>query len=168
MSKGSSAFATIVGRLGRDPETRQAGNSQVASFSVAATSGWGANEKTTWFDISIFGNDTQMERVTQFLVKGSKVLIHGELSLHTWDNRTTGEKQSSIKVTVGFSGYWEALDSKEERDALGGRSAGSSQSRGANREDRTNPQDKPRGGNGGSGTFGGGWGDPDLDDDVPF
>lgn len=179
MSKGSSLYATAVGRLGRDPNARDlADGKSVCDFSIACTSGWGQRETTTWVKVKSF-NKNLNDRIVDFIGKGSRVLVHGEVTQESWTTQQ-GETRVDLVITVGFTGYVEFLDSKaddEARRAANGGGAsrgGGQQQRGANREDRENPADRETGSGGGrrGGTTGGGFGGfgsyDDLDDDVPF
>lgn len=75
----------IAGRLGRDAEVRQAGNSQVCSFSVAADTGFGDRKQSHWFNCSIWGN--QGVALCQYLKKGGQVTITGEFSEREHDGK---------------------------------------------------------------------------------
>ena len=83
----------IVGNLGRDPEMRYTPSGQpVTSFSVATSRSYNnpSGEKvdeTTWFRVTAWGK--QAEICSQYLHKGSKVLIEGRL---TPDAKTGGPK----------------------------------------------------------------------------
>lgn len=69
----------LTGRLGKDAEVRQAGNSTVAGFSVATDVGYGDRKQTLWFDCSIWGKRAESGLI-QYLTKGQQVAISGELS----------------------------------------------------------------------------------------
>lgn len=77
---------SISGTIGRDAETRQAGQSTVTSFSVAVDDGWGENKTTIWFDCSIWGQ--RGEKVAQYMTKGGKVSLSGELSTREHNGKT--------------------------------------------------------------------------------
>lgn len=83
---------TIVGRLGRDPELRQtpAGNS-VCNVSIAVTSQHGAEKRTTWLRLSIWGK--RGEAFAQYHSKGSMAAVCGSLSCRKWQG-DTGERES--------------------------------------------------------------------------
>ena len=68
----------ISGRVGKDAELRQAGQSQVCSFSVAANSGFGDKKQTHWYECSLWGN--QGQALKPYLLKGKEVVIVGEFS----------------------------------------------------------------------------------------
>ena len=95
----------IVGNLGKDPEMRYTASGQaVTSFNVATSRSYtGANgqqvKETIWFRVSVWGK--QAETCSQYLHKGSKVLVEGRL---TPDNATGGPKTYTKKDgTVGAS-----------------------------------------------------------------
>lgn len=73
----------IVGNVGRDPELRYTPSGDpVTNFSVAVNRRWTnrdgqAQEKTTWFRVSVFGR--QAELVNQYVTKGRLVLVEGEI-----------------------------------------------------------------------------------------
>lgn len=73
----------LVGNLGRDPEMRYTPSGQaVTSFNVATNrqyTGQDGNlvKETTWFRVTVWGK--QAETTSQYLKKGSKVLIEGRL-----------------------------------------------------------------------------------------
>jgi single-strand DNA-binding protein len=95
---------TLVGNLGRDPEMRYTPSGvPVANFSVAtsrkyqtADGQW--EEKTVWFRVAAWRKTA--ETVSQYLTKGSKVLVIGELAEpRTWVDKD-GNTQASLEVTA--------------------------------------------------------------------
>ncbi|HZS09433.1 MAG TPA: single-stranded DNA-binding protein [Blastocatellia bacterium] len=95
---------TIVGHLGRDPETHYTPHgTAVCSFSVATTErrkdkGGEITEQTTWFRVSCFGR--QAEIAQQRLAKGRQVYLEGRLRLEEFTDRE-GRQRSSLEVTAG-------------------------------------------------------------------
>lgn len=77
---------SFTGNLGRDAETRQAGDSTVTGFSVAVKSGWGDRERTVWVDVSVWGK--RGEAIEPYLKKGGQVAVTGELSTHEHKGKT--------------------------------------------------------------------------------
>lgn len=67
----------IAGRLGRDAETRQVGDTTVTGFSVAVDGRDGKEKVTLWFDVSIWGR--RGEALAQYLTKGAAVSVSGDL-----------------------------------------------------------------------------------------
>ncbi len=95
----------LVGNLGRDPEMRYTPNgTAVTTFPVATSRRWTdasgtLKEETAWFRVSVFGK--QAEICNQYLAKGRKVLIEGELAV---DDKTGGPRVYTRKDgTAGAS-----------------------------------------------------------------
>ena len=82
---------TIVGNLGGDCRTNNVGGSDVCNFSVAMTSGYGDKKQTHWVDCAYWGKGGTS--VAQYLTKGQKVCVSGELSM----------KAASDKYPAGFA-----------------------------------------------------------------
>lgn len=95
MSSGL-AVITILGTVGRDAETRQAGASTVTDFSVAVNTRRGRDELTTWYRCSIWG--TRGEKLAQHIAKGSQVSVSGEFAGREYES--SGEKRMSMDVNV--------------------------------------------------------------------
>jgi single-strand DNA-binding protein len=77
----------VIGRVGRDPESRTIGQgSNVTNFSVAVSEKWTRNgqreEKTTWFNVSHFGRGGEFS--AQYVRKGQKIAVDGRLEIREW------------------------------------------------------------------------------------
>ncbi|MEO5640383.1 MAG: single-stranded DNA-binding protein [Sphingomicrobium sp.] len=160
---GSVNKVILVGNLGKDPESRSFANGgKVVSFSVATSENWkdkssgDRKEKTEWHNVSIFSEG--LARVAeQYLKKGSKVYLEGQLETRKWQDQSGNDRYSTDVVLRNFNSSMVLLDGRS--DGGGGGS---------------------RGGGGYGDEFGGGGGsrpqsrpqaaafDTDLDDDVPF
>ena len=87
----------FIGNIGnvRDLKYTPAGKA-VFSFSVAVQSGWGDNEKTSWANCTLWGN--QAEKLSQHIHKGDRIGISGEVTLREW---SSGDKSgTSLDVNV--------------------------------------------------------------------
>ena len=83
---------TVIGNVGRDPELRYANSgTAVLKFSVADTIGRDDNKKTTWHDITVFGE--MAENVGSALSKGQRVIIMGKLQKSKYMGRDGVEKE---------------------------------------------------------------------------
>jgi len=82
----------FVGRLGKEAELAQAGNSQVCRFSVATDTGFGDKKATMWVSCNLWGKRGQS--LSQYLVKGTKVMVIGELS----ETEYNGKKYLNLNV----------------------------------------------------------------------
>src|SRR5277367_3794567 len=93
----------LVGRLGRDPETRfTSGGQAVANFSVATDASYkdrnGERQKRTeWHKIVVWGK--QAEIAQQYLKKGSLVFIEGRIQSREWQDKE-GQKRTSFEVVA--------------------------------------------------------------------
>lgn len=98
---GSYNKITLIGNLGRDPDSRMMpSGEQVTSFSVATSERWRARdgqqqERTTWFRVSAFGK--LADTCSQYLHKGSYVYVEGTLSQQEYNDRE-GNARTSLEV----------------------------------------------------------------------
>lgn len=94
--------ALLIGNLTRDPEVRYTPKgTAVCDLSIAVNRKWrddsgNAQEEVTYVDITVWGKTA--ENCGQYLKKGSSAFFEGRLQLETWDDKTTGQKRSRIKV----------------------------------------------------------------------
>lgn len=76
-----------VCRIGKDAVTRfTQGGRAVTGFSAAFDTGWGDNKKTTWLDVSGWGE--RYEKVAPYLTKGSQVLVEGDIGTREHEGKT--------------------------------------------------------------------------------
>jgi single-strand DNA-binding protein len=112
----------LVGRLGKDPETRYTSSGQaVCNFSVATDETYkdraGERQKRTeWHKIVVWGK--QAEIAQQYLRKGSLLYLEGRIQTRQWDDREGQKRYSTEIVATNFR-------------MLGGRSEGSAAAAGA-------------------------------------
>jgi len=106
--------AIIIGRLGRDPESKTTnGGKTVTALSVACDDGFGDRKTTTWVKVSLWGADG--ERAMQHLHKGDGVACIGDLVLREWQ----GDKGKGSAVEMNF-GRWEFLPRSAEKELEAG------------------------------------------------
>ena len=92
----------VAGNLTKDAELRQAGQSNVCSFSVAGDTGFGNNKQSHWFNCSLWG--AQGQALQPYLVKGQEVVIVGEFSEREYQGKFYKElRVNSIKLMGGKS-----------------------------------------------------------------
>ena len=92
----------IVGRLGKDPETKQVSDNTVCNFNVATDESYSKRdgekvEKTEWHKIVVWGK--QAENCSKYLEKGSMVYVEGKLQTRSWDDES-GEKKYTTEVVA--------------------------------------------------------------------
>lgn len=91
--------AVIAGNLGKDAETRQAGNTTVTNFGVAVEQRDRNGKTTTWVRCALWGK--RGETLAQYLTKGSKVCVSGSLSTREHEGKTYLELNASDVTLMG-------------------------------------------------------------------
>jgi single-strand DNA-binding protein len=152
----------LVGRLGRDPETRYTGGGQaVANFSVATDDSYkdknGERQKRTeWHKIVVWGK--QAEIAQQYLKKGSLIFIEGRIQSREWQDKE-GQKRTSFEIVAS---NFRMLGGRAAGAAAG--AGGAARSGGDDVESHAAPTDDSYGGGGGHAPGG-----PEIsDEDIPF
>ncbi|MFT9121918.1 MAG: single-stranded DNA-binding protein [Zymomonas mobilis subsp. pomaceae] len=183
---GSVNKVIILGNLGRDPEIKTFSNgNRMANLRIATSETWRdrntgeRREKTEWHSVSIF-SEGLVKVVEQYLRKGSKVYIEGQLQTRKWQDQSGQDRYTTEIILQGFNGQLVMLDSRSGGDFGGGSSGGFGGNTGSNNFGSSNAghqnndwgktngdfdNNTPAGGNKNEGH------DPfgiDLDDDVPF
>lgn len=152
----------LIGYLGADPEIRHTQDGRpIGNIRIATSETWRdkttgeRKERTEWHRVTIF-NDGLCRVAEQFLKKGSKIYLEGQLQTRKWTDQGGQERYSTEVVLQNFNHTLTMLDGRGE----GG---------GGNYPPPANSPDdygstRTRGGVGG----GTGQVDPDLDDEIPF
>ena len=169
---GSVNKVILVGNLGRDPEVRSFQNGgKVVNLRIATSETWRdkatgeRKERTEWHSVAIF-NENIGKIAEQYLRKGSKVYVEGQLETRKWQDQSGADRYSTEVVLRPYSGSLTLLDGREGGSGGGG---GGDERGGGYPEDRGYGDE--RGGNGGGSaprSGGGGGGRSDLDDEIPF
>src|SRR3954447_5753603 len=113
---GSVNKVILVGNLGRDPEVRRLSNGEpVVNLRIATSETWKdkgtgeRKEKTEWHSVVIF-NENLARVAEQYLKKGSKVYVEGQLQTRKWTDQSGQEKYSTEVVLQRFRGELTILD----------------------------------------------------------
>ena len=146
---GSINKVILIGNLGADPEIRhtQAGK-PIANLRIATTETWRdknsgeRKENTQWHTVVIF-SEGLCKVADQYLRKGSKIYLEGQLQTRKWQDRDGNDRYSTEVVLQNFGGTLVMLDGKQDggQQASGGVKA---------------PADQPS------------FARDDMDDEVPF
>ena len=176
---GSVNKVILVGNLGRDPETRRLGSGDpVVSLRIATSENWKdrstgeRKEKTEWHSVVIF-NENLCRIAEQYLRKGSKVYVEGQLQTRKWQDQSGQERYTTEIVLSRFRGDLTLLDGRGGGGSeIGGDEGGEGQvSRGGD-FGRSGPMERrpaaPAAAGASSGSAGRGGFSKDLDDDIPF
>jgi len=156
---GSVNKVILVGNLGADPEIRHTQDGRpIANLRIATSESWRdrntgeRRERTEWHRVVIF-NEGLCKIVEQYVKKGSKVYIEGQLQTRKWTDQSGQDRYSTEVVLQGFNSSLTMLDSRGGGGSGGGDFGGSSGG-----YDNGN-----YGGSQGGGNF-----NQDLDDEIPF
>lgn len=151
---GSVNKVIILGNLGQDPEVRNLQNGgKVVTLRVATTESWRdrnsgeRRERTDWHTVVIWPEGL-VKVAEQYLRKGSKVYVEGQLQTRKWQDQSGNDRYSTEVVLQGFNAQLTLLDSREQGEGRGDSRSSSGQRPAANRQ----PAFEPGG----------------MDDDIPF
>lgn len=109
----------LIGNLTRDPELRVTPKgTAICQFGLAVNRQFkdesgATRDETTFVDIEAWGK--QGELVSKYLTKGSPAMVEGRLKLDQWEDKTSGQKRSKLKVV---------LDNVQFLSSRGGAAAG--------------------------------------------
>lgn len=173
---GSVNKVILVGNLGADPEVRRLNSGEpVVNIRIATSESWRdknsgeRKEKTEWHSVVIF-NDNLAKVAEQYLKKGMKVYVEGQLQTRKWTDQQGQERYTTEIVLQKFRGELQMLDARGQ----GGDGGSVGYSGGGRGSDfgQSSPAESYGGGRSGGGnrsSGGGGGGLPrDLDDEIPF
>lgn len=163
----------LVCNLGKDPEVRRMPSGEpVVNLRVATSETWRdknsgeRKERTEWHSVVIF-NENLAKVAEQYLRKGSKVYLEGQLQTRKWTDQNGQERYTTEVVLQRFRGELTILDSKRDDDAprdMADAERQHSQRNGGGRDlNREADQSYDRSQGGGFGGAG-----ANLDDDIPF
>lgn len=164
---GSVNKVILIGNLGADPEVRHTQDGKpVCNLRVATSENWRdkssgeRRERTEWHRVVIF-SEGLCRIAEQYLRKGSKVYLEGQLQTRKWEDQQGQERYSTEVVLQGFNSTLTMLDSRSSgmgdssQDSFAG-----AQSGGAG-------YDAPNNGQSSGGPSGGSF-EKELDDEIPF
>jgi len=157
---GSMNRVTLVGNVGKDPESKSFNNGgKVVNFSIATSETWKdrtsgeRKEKTEWHNVAVF-QDGLTDLAEKYIRKGSKVLVEGKLQTRKWQDQSGADRYSTEVVLQGFDAKILLLDGKPQGE-------GGYEPRQHAPTGRPNQAEQ-------TGSFASGSFDDDLDDQVPF
>ncbi|WP_210092259.1 single-stranded DNA-binding protein [Ruegeria sp. HKCCSP346] len=134
---GSVNKVILVGNLGRDPEVRTFQNGgKVCNLRIATSETWKdrntgeRRERTEWHSVAIF-NEGLVRVAEQYLRKGSKVYVEGQLQTRKWQDQSGQDRYSTEVVLQGFGSTLVMLDVRGEGSGGGGGGYGGGQAGGS-------------------------------------
>lgn len=158
---GSVNKVILIGNLGRDPEVRTFQNGgKVCNLRIATSENWKdrntgeRRERTEWHSVAIF-NEGLVRVAEQYLRKGSKVYIEGQLQTRKWQDQSGNDRYSTEVVLQGFGSTLTMLDGRNEGGSGGGGGYSGDQGGGYEDYDRGGQDKSPAPSR-------------DIDDEIPF
>ncbi|MBF9028144.1 single-stranded DNA-binding protein [Rhodobacterales bacterium FZCC0188] len=123
---GSVNKVILVGNLGRDPEVRSFQNGgKVCNLRIATSENWKdrntgeRRERTEWHSVAIFSEP--LARIAeQYLRKGSKVYIEGQLETRKWQDQNGQDRYTTEVVLRPYRGELTLLDGRNDQSGGGG------------------------------------------------
>ena len=112
----------IAGRIGRDAETRSAGDGTVTGFTVAVDVRQGREKSTNWWRVSLWGK--RGESLAQYLTKGASVTVSGEFSLSEYEGKPQLNIRANDVALQGGGGERQQSGASESRGTSQGRGGG--------------------------------------------
>ncbi|MGR3662142.1 MAG: single-stranded DNA-binding protein [Paracoccaceae bacterium] len=160
---GSVNKVILIGNLGRDPEIRTLQNGgKVCNLRIATSENWKdrttgeRRERTEWHSVAIF-SEGLVRVAEQYLRKGSKIYIEGQLQTRKWQDQSGNDRYSTEVVLQGFGSTLVMLDGRGE----GGGSTGGG-------GDNNYMADQSGGYSGGGQSSSAPAPAADMDDEIPF
>ena len=178
---GSLNKVMLIGNLGADPEVRSFQNGgKVCNLRIATSEQWKdksgeRQERTEWHTVAVF-QEGAINFAEQYLRKGSKVFVEGQLQTRKWQDQQGNDRYSTEIAVRPFNGQLTSLDSPGsggggQRGGGGGGgdwNRGSSGGGSAAQGGAGGGWNQGGGSQGSAGGSGGGSNFDDLDDDIPF
>ena len=168
---GSVNKVILVGNLGADPEVRTFQNGgKVCNLRVATGETWKdkntgeRRERTQWHTVAIF-SEPLARTAEQYLRKGSKVYLEGQLETRKWQDQSGNDRYSTEVVLRPYTSTMVMLDGRSGGGGGGGDYGGGG---GGYVDDRSGGGSGYGGGNNQGGGFGGPAPAGDIDDEIPF
>lgn len=115
--------AIVAGNLTRDPEMRATpSGAQACNFTIAVNRVFKGNdgnqqEQTSFIDCVAWGRSG--ETISQYVKKGSALLVSGRIEQRSWEDKTSGQRRSRVEIIV------------EDFSFIGGENRGGGSSRAA-------------------------------------
>lgn len=156
---GSVNKVILIGNLGRDPEVRTFQNGgKVCNLRIATSETWKdrntgeRRERTEWHSVAIF-QEGLVRVAEQYLKKGSKVYIEGQLQTRKWQDQSGQDRYSTEVVLQGYGGNLTMLDGPQGSSGGGGSYGGGGQGGGYDNDPQDSGRSAPS---------------RDIDDEIPF
>ncbi len=167
---GSVNKVILIGNLGADPEVRHTQDGRaICNMRLATTESWRdkqsgeRRDRTEWHSVVIF-NEQLSKIAQQYLKKGSKVYIEGQLQTRKWQDNSGNDRYTTEVVLQNYAGQLTMLDGRNGSSGFNDSGSsdfdtgagGTSRDSGGFRNGKTQGSEGPK-------SF-----EKDLDDEIPF
>jgi single-strand DNA-binding protein len=167
---GSVNKVMLIGNLGADPEIRRTQDGRpIANLRIATTENWRdkatgeKREKTEWHSVVIF-NEGLCRVAEQYLKKGAKVYVEGQLQTRKWQDKEGQDRYSTEVVLQNYGGQLTMLDGRGSGAGMGMRdNPQDAYDDGSGYNSSSSKRAAGRGEGRGPVSF-----DKELDDEIPF
>ena len=163
---GSVNKVILIGNLGADPAIRRTQDGRpIANLRIATTETWRdrnsgeRREKTEWHRVVIF-NEGLAKVAEQYLKKGAKVYVEGQLQTRKWTDQSGADKYTTEVVLQGFNSNLTMLDGRGGGGGSSFGDEGGGDFGSVGPSSGSAPRRVASGGGGGRNS--------DMDDDIPF
>jgi len=171
---GSVNKVILIGNLGRDPEVRNFPNGgKVCNLRIATSETWKdrntgeRRERTEWHSVAIF-SEPLVRVAEQYLRKGSKIYIEGQLETRKWQDQSGADRYSTEVVLRPYTSTLTMLDGRGDNNGVQGGGGYGGPSDGGYGGGGGGYDNGPSDGGFGGGSSSGGAPSRDLDDEIPF
>ncbi|WP_434733953.1 single-stranded DNA-binding protein [Rhizobium sp. YTUHZ044] len=171
---GSVNKVILVGNVGADPEIRRTQDGRpIANLRIATSETWRdrnsgeRREKTEWHTVVVF-NEGLCKVVEQYVKKGAKLYIEGQLQTRKWQDQQGQDRYSTEVVLQGFNSTLTMLDGRGEGGGASSGFGGGGGRGGSSNNDYGDDYGAPASSSSSNRGGGGGNFSRDLDDDIPF
>lgn len=174
---GSVNKVILIGNLGQDPEIRSFQNGgKIANLRIATSETWKdrnsgeRKERTEWHTVAIY-SEPLVRVAEQFLKKGSKIYVEGQLETRKWQDQQGNDRYSTEVALRPFRSELTMLDGRGGPGGGGGASGRDEGGYGGGYDSGPASGGGYGGGRSGGASSGGGapaGGRPDFDDEIPF
>lgn len=90
---------SVIGRMTKAPEIRYTQSQKaITKFTIANNFQYGDNKKANYFNVTVWGK--QAENISKYCKKGKQIAISGRLDFESWEDKTTGQKRSSVSIVA--------------------------------------------------------------------
>lgn len=118
---GSINKVILIGTVGHDPEVREVGGKKIAIIRLATNETWRdkasgeKKQRTEWHRVVVY-NEGLVKLVGNYVTKGAKLYIEGQLHTRKWTDNS-GHEKSALEIAIQYGGNITMLSSFPKRES---------------------------------------------------